>query len=242
MIGYHGGHVPDISTTSGFHEIMMLGNLCEAGALVQRENYVSGMSPAALEEAAVARRRYRELQMWFVWRYTLVIRGDAVNPYYAFHYSLANFMAVLVVYKQKIEKEVPPVEGCSLKVLTKRVRAFLEAEHEELVHIWEHWVEKKRSMFYWNGPAFDVMKRSVTHHINESYEDDDHPIYHDGKDDDKVDSEDVESEDEEGDEDDVEMEDVEGDEDAEPSSDETSADGSTKEPRLEKRKVAPGMC
>jgi hypothetical protein len=84
---------------------MALGNLCEAGALVQHENYVHGMSAATLEETVVAHQRYRELQMWFAWRYTLEIHGKLVNPFYAFRKSLATFMPALVVYKGKLEKE-----------------------------------------------------------------------------------------------------------------------------------------
>lgn len=233
MIGYHGGHVPDISTASGLHKVMALGNLCEAGALVQRENYVRGMSAAALEETVVARRRYRELQMWFAWRYTLEIRGKVVNPFYAFRKSLATFMAALVVYKGKLEKEVPPVEGCSLKVLTKKVKAFLEAEHEELVHIWERYIREKQSTFYCDDMSFSIKKRSITDHLNEVYEDDIDRIYRDADDERIL----VESEDEEGD---VDMED--GAEADDLSLPETSAEGSTNEPRVEKRKVAPGMC
>ena len=68
------------------------------------------------------------------------VHGKLVNPFYAFCKSLATFMAAVVVYKGKLEKEVPPVKCCSLKVLTKKVKAFLEAEHEELVHIWERYI------------------------------------------------------------------------------------------------------
>src|SRR3981189_247432 len=162
MIGYHGGHVPDISTASGLHKVMALGNLCEAGALVQRENYVHGMSAAALEETVIARRRYRELQMWFAWRYTLEICGKVVNPSYAFCKSLATFMAALVVYKGKLEKEVPPVEDCSLKVLTKKVKAFLEAEHEELVHIWERYIRETNAARSPRASSSPIKKRSIT--------------------------------------------------------------------------------
>jgi hypothetical protein len=101
------------------------------------------------------------------------------------------------------------------------VKAFLEAEHEELVHIWKRYIQEKQSTFYCDHMSFSIKKCSITDHLNEVYEDDIDWIYRDADDKGIL----VESEDEEGD---VDMED--GAEADDLSMPETSAEGSTNEP------------
>jgi hypothetical protein len=57
-------------------------------------------------------------------------------------------------------------------VLTKKVKAFLEAEHEELVHIWKRYIQAKQLTFYCDDMSFSIKKHSITDHLNEVYEDD----------------------------------------------------------------------
>ena len=56
-------HLPDVTTFTGLCDVMMVGNLCEFGVLMQRRFYEGGdISEDDIEETRMARWRYRQFQ------------------------------------------------------------------------------------------------------------------------------------------------------------------------------------
>lgn len=154
-------HVPDVSTFSGLCDFMALGNVCEIGVFLQRRFYTENdLDPMDLEECHSARFRYRQFQLWFSSKYTILIDGEHVTPFAVFRRSLVEFMAAVSFYKYRMEEEVPVVPNLTSETLLQAFLEFFKSEYPELLVTFKQLTKKNHSFFYWTGPRFEVKLRN----------------------------------------------------------------------------------
>jgi len=159
--------------------VAALGNLCEAGLILQRGSYIGIVPGEIMEEAAVARRRYHEFQGYIAQHYTAVVDGKSVSVFWVFGRSLVEFMAGLVTYKTAKENFTSPgYPGCeSSAVLKKRIQKFFTTEYPELLECWKELVSEGHNSFYWTGPAFSLAPLTDEISLRQIYEVDGWEIY-----------------------------------------------------------------
>lgn len=155
-------HVPDVATFSGLCDMMMLGNLCELGVLMQRRFYEGGdISQDDIEESRMARWRYRQFQTWFQSKHVLVLNGSFYEPMAAFRRSLIEFTAGVCRHKHHFNEKVPHHDNFTGKNVVQVLRNFLTLEYPELVKPWKKLSQQNKGwVFFWNGPRFEVRSRS----------------------------------------------------------------------------------
>ena len=156
-------HLPDVTTFAGLCDVMMVGNLCEFGVLMQRRFYEGGdISEDDIEETRMARWRYRQFQTWFQSEHVLVIKGKCYEPMAAFRRSLIEFTAAVCRHKHHFNEKVPHHNNFTGKNIVQVLRNFLKLEYPELVKPWRKLSKQNKGwVFYWNGPRFEVRSRST---------------------------------------------------------------------------------
>jgi hypothetical protein len=147
-------HLPSLDA-SGLLDVVALGNLCEAGLILQRHCYGVTATPAVIEEAAVARLRYREFQVVIGQDLTVIVDGKEVSLHWVLRRSLVEFMAALVTYKTTMEDQTL-TPGCTSVALKRRVHNFFTTEYPELLGCWKQLVAEGHKAFYWTGPSFTI--------------------------------------------------------------------------------------
>jgi hypothetical protein len=160
-------HFPNIKTQAGLCDIMALGNLCELGTILDRRSYRMDLDFAEVEEFAMARWHYRQFKAWFTDKYKVKVKKALVNPMSVFRRSLVEFMAALVQYKYLYVDKVEAVQGCSALEFNKRVLAFINSEHLELVDAFSRMINDGHGYFTWTGPAMRIKKRKRDDHLKE---------------------------------------------------------------------------
>jgi len=157
------GHVPDVTTFSGLCDMMMLGNVCELGVLMQRRFYEGGnISEDDIEECRMARWRYRQFQTWFQSEHVLVVNGKCYEPMAAFRRSLVEFTAGVCRHKYKFNDKVPHHKNFTGSNLLQVFAKFLKLEYPEMLEAWKDVGRQRKGLvFYWNGPRFEVRLRSA---------------------------------------------------------------------------------
>lgn len=141
--------------------MMLLGNVCELGVLLQRRFYEGGVIPDIdLEECRMARWRYRQFQTWFQLSHVLVVGGRLYEPLAAFRRSLVHFTAAICWYKSRYNHIVPhQVHFTSANVL-QAFGSFFRNEYPELLNTWLEVCHQQISVFHWNGPEFEIRPRT----------------------------------------------------------------------------------
>src|SRR6202453_2296331 len=126
-------HVPDVLTFSGLCDMMLLGNVCELGVLLQWRFYEGGTIPDNdVEECRMARWRYRQFQTWFQSTHVLVVNGRLYKPLAAFCRSLVHFTAAICWHKCKYNNVVPHHTYFTLRILLQACGCFFRDEYPEL--------------------------------------------------------------------------------------------------------------
>jgi hypothetical protein len=153
-------HIPDITTSTGLLDIVMVGNVLEFSDALSRPYYAGKVSKEVVEEENVARWRYRQLIKWFSSRYVLVFDGKFVNPWYLVHMSLAQFSATLIAYMETWEMKAAEAKGCTPKRFRLAVFNHLRRQWLELVPKFDQLSKGKASQsLAWDGPKFEVLHR-----------------------------------------------------------------------------------
>lgn len=163
----------------GVLEVAALGNLCEAGSILQRGHYGGNVSAAMAEETVVARWQYRQFQVYMARNYTVLVDDKPVSVFWVFRRSLVEFLAALLTYKKAWEHLTPVQQpGCNSSALLKtRIQKFFKSEYPELLECWKALVLDGHNSFYWTGPAFSLVPLTRENHIVETNEVEDWEIY-----------------------------------------------------------------
>lgn len=155
-------HVPDITTFSGLCDMMLLGNICELGVLLQRRFYEGGgkIEDTDLEECRMAGWRYRQFQTWFQSTHVLVVKGRCYEPLAAFRWSLIQFTAAVCWHKYRYNEAVPHHPNFLSQTLLSVLDEFFRLEYPELLPRWQQVYAEKTQELHWNGPKFDIRLRT----------------------------------------------------------------------------------
>jgi hypothetical protein len=154
-------HIPDITTSTGLLDIVMVGNVLEFADALSRPYYAGKVPKEVTEEENVARWRYRQFIKWFSSRFVLVFDGKFVNPWYLVRMSLAQFSATLCAYMETWETKEANAKGCTPKRFRLAVFNHLRRQWLELVPKFDQLTKGKKSSasFAWGGPSFEVLRR-----------------------------------------------------------------------------------
>lgn len=148
-------------TFSGLCDMMLLGNVCELGLLLQRRFYERGtISDVDVEECRMAGWRYRQFQTWFQSTHVLVVDGRLYEPLAAFRWSLVHFTAAICWHKYRYNKVVPHDAHFTSTNLLHVFGCFFQQEYPELFDTWKEVADRKIEVFHWNGPKFEIRKRT----------------------------------------------------------------------------------
>jgi hypothetical protein len=156
---------------------MALGNFCELGLILDRESYKREMGPEEVEECQVARWHYRQIQLWFVSKYSISVGESSVMPSSVFRRSLVEFVAAIVDHKYLYVDEVPVVEGCTATELNLRAWGFVEAEYPELGIAFTNLLAEEHRSFSWTGPDLKISQRQPDDDLTEALDFEDFTLF-----------------------------------------------------------------
>src|ERR1700677_4909110 len=108
----------------------------------------------------MAHWRYWQFQTWFQPMHVLVANGQLYKPLAAFRRSLVHFTAAICWHKCKYNKVVPHHTYFTLCILLQACGCFFRNEYPELFNTWKEVCREKITMFHWNGPKFEIRKRT----------------------------------------------------------------------------------
>jgi hypothetical protein len=128
----HRAHFLDITTTIGFLDIVVVGNVLEFNNALSWPIFAGKVDKEVQEEGHVARWRYRQLIKWFSTNYVLVFGNSVVSPWYVVHRSLVCFAASLCGYMARW-KMAPDIKGCTQTKYRKTVLDHLRQNWPELI-------------------------------------------------------------------------------------------------------------
>jgi hypothetical protein len=152
--------VPDITTYQGLRDMMLLGNFCRLGHILERTFYTGSLTLQELEECEVAQWHYLQFTVWFTRNYVVKLDDHLINPMSIFRRSLIEFMAALLLEKQAMEEQVPTVEKCSSVKLEQQLNKFLKSDDASIFDAFHRLVKSGHKYLDWSGSPFEIRKRN----------------------------------------------------------------------------------
>jgi hypothetical protein len=151
-------HVPDIASFAGLMDLIALGNLVELNPVLDRRAYTRhAMGWSESHEMAVARLKYRQLQVYCMKSFIMRVGGKRISLISIFRRSFVEFAAAVLVYKQnRALTGIPKVPGCSPQVFHDRLYSLFDSNYPELVPVLTQLVAKRVTCLYWTGPNIEI--------------------------------------------------------------------------------------
>ena len=153
-------HIPDVTTKKGLLDVIMVGNILEFSAALDRD-YIGKKAPQDItEEWFAAMAKYRSFMNWYCSKFIIDFGREATNPCYIFHKSLIDFGWGLCSYVKRWENAVK--SGVTSAQLEKTVLNHFRMDWQHLLGEFEHCLEQDDAQcrfFSWTGPDFRIYSR-----------------------------------------------------------------------------------
>lgn len=172
-------HIPNILTSQGLIEVLLVGNLIEFGELLNPCYYHKTKPLLVIQEQNRVRTKYRRFQSWFANSFVVLMDKFWVSSFYVFQRSLLDFASAVVGYKWDRHEIAKNSKCCNAKAFESSTRRHFEGDWPDLVMKLDELLKKPSNQFHWTGPEFQIRRRNEPHSVilEEKIDFPPHPIY-----------------------------------------------------------------
>jgi hypothetical protein len=153
-----GAHIPDISSPTGFLDILYLGVFLILSPALDGRFYATSKPRATLaEEFSHAKDHFHHLLHVFSERFIIVLEGKAVAHSYVVERMLAEFAAAVVVFAKALSGSLDDgADGITSNSVREHMAGILQESYGGVVPYFLQCVERNHKFFIWTGPALQI--------------------------------------------------------------------------------------
>lgn len=151
-----GAHIPDMSSPTGFFDILYLGVFIIFSAVFDSRFYSTTKPPSNLiDELAHAERQFHSLLHIFSQRFIVVLEGEPVEHSYVVNRMLGEFAAAVVVFAKALCR---PMDD-RLSLVVERIEGIVQGSYPMVFSYYLQCLDRGHMHFVWTGPDLQIVRR-----------------------------------------------------------------------------------